>query len=94
MGYRVVGSGCSWFAARRVSRDRSYRLVLTLALVNYLLEEKSANTKDGENGPDFQGGFALGSTDVGRGFVGACGVTGLAAVEVMSGGAELAGSYG
>ena len=93
MGYRVVGSGCSWLAARRVSRDRSYRLVLTFTLINDLLKEKSADAKYGENGPDFQGGLALGSTDVGRGFVGTCGVTWLTAIKALSGGAELVGSF-
>ena len=77
-----------------MSGNRSCRLVLALALVNDLLKEKSADAKYGENGPDFQGGLALGSTDVGRRFVGACGVAGLAAVEAWSGGAELACSCG
>ena len=77
-----------------MSGNGSNRLVLALALVNDLLEEKSADAKDGDNGPDFQGGLALGSTDVGRGFVGACGVAGLAAVEAWSAGIELAGCGG
>lgn len=77
-----------------MSGNRSCGLVLALALVNDLLKEKSADAKDGENGPDFQGGLALGSTDVGRWFVGACGVAGLAAVDAWSGGAESAGSCG
>lgn len=94
MGYRVVGSGRRWFAARRVTGDGTLGRVLTVALVDNLLEEKSAETKDGDNGPDFQGGFALGSTDVGRRFVGACGVTRLTTVQARSAGAELADSSG
>jgi hypothetical protein len=77
-----------------MSGNRSCRLILALALVNDLLKEKSADAKYGENGPDFQGGLALGSTDVGRWFVWTCGVARLAAVEAWSGGAELARSCG
>lgn len=94
MGYGVVGSGRRWLRAGRVSGNGSNGLVLALALVNDLLEEKCADAKDGDNGPDFQGGLALGSTDVGRRFVGACGVAGLAAVEARSAGTELAGCGG
>lgn len=55
MGDRVVGSGGGWLRAWRVAGDGSRGLVLTVALVNNLFEEKSADAKDGENGPDFQG---------------------------------------
>lgn len=55
MGDGVVGAGCCGLAARRVAGDRSCGLVLAFALVNDLLKEKSADAKDSENGPDFQG---------------------------------------
>ena len=94
MGYGIVGSGRRWLRAGRVSGNGSNGLVLALALVNDLLEEKCADAKDGDNGPDFQGGLALGSTDVGRRFVGARGFTWLAAVEAGSAGAKRTSSGG
>jgi hypothetical protein len=94
VGDGVVGAGRVGFAAGGVSGDWSYRRVLAVTLINYLFEEESTEREDGNDRPDFKGGFALRSTDVGRRFVGARGVTWLAAVEAGGAGAEMASSCG
>lgn len=55
MGDGVVGAGRVGLAAGGVAGDWSHRRVLAVTLVNNLFEEKRAQCKDCEYGPDFQG---------------------------------------
>jgi hypothetical protein len=75
-----------------MTRNRTVGLVRALALINNLLEQKSAEGEESDDGPDLERRLGGRRGDVRRGFVWACGLAGLAeAREGRGGGTEGAG---